>query len=476
VTQVAQAFSLCSVMAAVLSFQLFIPPIIGLADQGDYARIIGRFGYGPQAKTFQDRYYGFLNRTYIRDPTFRAKDWESPTSQYLLTGLAVLLAGDTLDIRLMGAIHAAVFLLAAYSLLRPLRPRQQKLAGLALIVIFCDVGYISYFNSFFTEPASFLFLFCLLAAWVWILMRGVTFPALLAWSAAALLWTTAKLQNVPLGLMLAAYLVRLGSLLPTRKQRFAIGAAALILTATSITLYVTAPQSMKDSATYDMLFLGILPQTPDVDKDLRAFGLDPALREYSGTGAWSPKTAFSNPQIMESIRQRVSPFSIALFYAQRPTRLWKLTETALPKAISLRAEFSGNYERRWGYPPLARSHAWALWSRFRESVLGRFPLALLLFLAAGIPYAYSRPRTLVTECYIMLSAMALVAFGIVVLGDAWDMTKHFFIFNVLADVCLVTALIAAAVVGQPILAAAAFPGGILQSRRHHERSPGNAGG
>jgi hypothetical protein len=33
--------------AAILVYQILIPPIVRLADQGDFVRTIGRFGYGP---------------------------------------------------------------------------------------------------------------------------------------------------------------------------------------------------------------------------------------------------------------------------------------------------------------------------------------------------------------------------------------------------------------------------------------------
>src|ERR1700678_2068922 len=40
-----------SAVAALLVFQLFVPPIIGLSDQGDFGRMIGRFGYGPAVRS-----------------------------------------------------------------------------------------------------------------------------------------------------------------------------------------------------------------------------------------------------------------------------------------------------------------------------------------------------------------------------------------------------------------------------------------
>src|ERR1035438_185785 len=54
---------------AILTYQLFIPPIVGLADQGDFVRTIGRFGYGPQHHGSLE--YVYVEPKYIPDPSYR---------------------------------------------------------------------------------------------------------------------------------------------------------------------------------------------------------------------------------------------------------------------------------------------------------------------------------------------------------------------------------------------------------------------
>jgi hypothetical protein len=43
-------WSVLAVAATVLALQLLVLPIVGLADQGDFARIVGKFGYGPERR------------------------------------------------------------------------------------------------------------------------------------------------------------------------------------------------------------------------------------------------------------------------------------------------------------------------------------------------------------------------------------------------------------------------------------------
>jgi hypothetical protein len=67
-----------------------VPPIVGLADQGDFARMIGRFGYGPEDKS-PDLKFMYVVRKYVPDPAFRYPDWEQFNSEYLFVGSAVAL-------------------------------------------------------------------------------------------------------------------------------------------------------------------------------------------------------------------------------------------------------------------------------------------------------------------------------------------------------------------------------------------------
>src|SRR5260221_10183281 len=92
--------------ASILTVQVLIPPIVGLADQSDFRRVIGTFGYGPEIPGLTMAY---VAPKYVRDPAFQAKDWEQPTSEYIFVGAAVLInkvisRDGKFDIRVMGAV------------------------------------------------------------------------------------------------------------------------------------------------------------------------------------------------------------------------------------------------------------------------------------------------------------------------------------------------------------------------------------
>ena len=110
--------------AIILSWQLFVPPIVGLADQGDFARVIGLFGFGPADRSTE---YAFVAGKYVPDKTFRLRVYEQATSEYIFTGAAVLLnrlvsKDGSLDITIMGLVHVLAFLYAFDCLLLATAP------------------------------------------------------------------------------------------------------------------------------------------------------------------------------------------------------------------------------------------------------------------------------------------------------------------------------------------------------------------
>src|SRR5690348_7123076 len=95
---------LVAVFAACVSFQLFVPPSIGLANNGDFGKMIGRFSLGPENHDTSDEYRYFASR-WVYDRSF----WwisDNRSSELILIGAAVTIgwwfSNQIFDIRLLG--------------------------------------------------------------------------------------------------------------------------------------------------------------------------------------------------------------------------------------------------------------------------------------------------------------------------------------------------------------------------------------
>ncbi|HKE29586.1 MAG TPA: hypothetical protein VKB88_44865 [Bryobacteraceae bacterium] len=445
--------------ACIVAYQIFIPPIVGLADQGDFARMIGRFGYGPEDKS-PDQKFMYVVRKYVPDPAFRHPDWEQFNSEYLFSGAAValnrLISKDgKLDVTVMGLVHALAFLAALARLLWVTRKlRAAPFVWIAGLIVLTDAAYTAYWNSFYAEPASCIFFLLLAGESIAMCTVGeISATQLARWALWAALWVLAKPQNTPIGILLALFALRLcrrsgkdargyRSRERKRAERVGLTACAAIFAVTAFGT-LTVPLPVRWNTGYDMVFRAIIPESHDPAADLRTFGLDPGLAKYSGT--FAEGHPFYELVAAGAFRDHITPFRIASFYLTRPARFWKHIKVMLSSAFLLR-DFYGNFEKSAGLPIAARSQAFSAWSDFHKKVLehaARAILFVLLLSPALLIWKWARSRNqqrLPWEFAGLLLACCLAALFTVLLGDCWDNIKHFFLFNLLFDACVVAAL------------------------------------
>ena len=436
---------------AILAYQLVLPPVVGLADEGDFLRTIGRFGYGPQHKGRLE--YAFVEPKYVPDPHYRNPYWEQANSEYLFVGAALVLnklvsKDGALDITVVGVVHALAFLAAFGNLLWVTREsRGRLLLWAGALVALTDSGYVVFWNSLYTEPASCIFLLLLLGESAVIAKAAdVTEASLLRWSAWSFLLVFSKFQNAPLGLILGLFALRMAAWTRTRRARTvaALGAGAIL----GCTVYDVAamPARWSMAVAYNMVFSGILPESRDPHADLRALGLDPRFAAYAGTGAWSPATRF--PDLVASGvlgGGDVTTFTVVRFYLRRPARLWRRLHTLLPAIGPLRLDGYGNFEPSAGLPNTL-SRAFGLWSAFHAHVLtpcGKW----ILFALAAWPiisvwrWAHKRHQAdrRRLELVVLLPVGCLAALLTAVFGDAFDLVRHLYLFHLLLDACVIFA-------------------------------------
>jgi hypothetical protein len=320
------------------------------------------------------------------------------------------------------------------------------------MLVLTDAGYVAYWNSFYPEPASCLF-FLLLLTENLAISRATRVSRLhiARWSLWGFLWVMAKAQNALLGVVLALFVFRLRK---TRSPwKASIPAAGLIAIAAVVNI-MTIPAPTQLAATYNQVFMAILPDSNEPRADLESLGLSPDLVRYSGTGAWSAGTAF--PEMLASglIGRQVTPGTIARFYLLQPGRIWRHAKAVLPVAFLLRPAY-GNFERSAGYAPGAKSAAFSLWSAIHERYLARFGKTILIALLispALVVAAWLRvpAHRQSLELFGLLTVCCLFSFVVAICGDAYDNVKHLLLFNLLLDTWLFAVAGLAASLAYPV--------------------------
>jgi len=424
-------------VACALAFQLLVPPIIGLSDNGDFAREIGYFRYGPVQRVPPVR-WTYVAPTYSRQKDVRQPLYEQLTSDFLFVAPAVwisrLTPGQTLPITLVGLLHAAGMLAALGRLFFVTRQLHgHTLLWIGAAIVLTDVGYAAYANSFFAEAASGIFA-------VWVIAEAVYAceerqPAWM-FAGAAILLICSKAQTASLAVPLTIFCL----LSTSRYQRITNFAIAGFLITAGILQFLSIKEQPKLETSYNMLFSAVLPESRDPRGDLRELGMDPELVRFKGTLAWSPQTGIYDKSVQSALRSG-GPVHIAAFYAARPSRLWRHVTTLFPVATQIRPESCANFTMSARRAPAARATQFSLWSTFHERWLGRVTkfllFGLLAMLLAGIA-TWRKWRF--APVMALLPALALTAFLTAAFGDANEPIKHQYLFNLLLDACLLFGL------------------------------------
>jgi hypothetical protein len=275
------------VFAAILGVQLFVPPSIGLANNGDFSKIMGLFSLGDPPGDE----YNYVELTYRFDPRYH---WEAGyySSETLLAAAPISLSGAlskdrSFDLRWMGLVHGLLFVLAVYllqGLLKDAGGWRWYVLWIAIALIFGDVMYVSYFNSMYMDAAAYVFL----------MLSAVLFLRSVAWRKKSdaiclvicvALMLLAKSQHAVLGLWIAPLFAFFGGdFWPGNGRLFAMVSATIVAAAALVGAKLV-PFDYAAHGYYSVIFSQVLPHSTNVKADLEALGLDDSYERMIGTHA-----------------------------------------------------------------------------------------------------------------------------------------------------------------------------------------------
>lgn len=325
-------------------------------------------------------------------------------------------------------------------LLRGFRPAAQALLYAVLIVVLSDVMYVSWLNSAYMDASALVFL----------LLSAVLYLRALTWNraadqigfvAAAVLFTVSKSAHCMLGLPLAGLLLMSGSAFRGRIFR---GAGAVLIVAAMIVTWTVVPADYGATGLYSSIFYELLPHSKDLGRDLQQLGLDDSYRRCVGTHAYLEGNPFQDPQFVREFTARASHVRLGWFLLRHPALAYRGMRYGLDFAGRQRPPL-GNFAREAGMAPGDESHAFAAWSGLKRRVFGNWGSGFAFYF---VSISAALCGALWWRCRGFLAAgaslclMGLLALGISSYADAVEVTRHFFLFNALADLILICALAA----------------------------------
>ena len=160
------------IAAIIVSVLLFLPNYLGVANDGSTDEIMRSAGLYYMEQEPEKIYANYFIRTYTEIPSGYERKKEAFHGPLIFIKLAKALddfftRDHMFDIRFLGFVYYLFYLPAFYFLILQICKRVKRFSEGAMIagaglILFSDVGYVTYFNSFYPEALWFIaMLFCI---------------------------------------------------------------------------------------------------------------------------------------------------------------------------------------------------------------------------------------------------------------------------------------------------------------------------
>jgi len=439
-----------TILVAIISgVLLFVPPIHGYADNGDFYRAMLSNGIYrlPSKHSWALDYvvtkFGIFQY-------FNEYGTIAFSSQSIFIRIAVVLnkifySSKIFDIRFLGALYYVLYLGAIYlltkSLVYPYRRFRSYMIALLVVFMFADSSFTLYFNSFFAEPVMCIFMLYTFAA-IMLLAKGCyknNWPMMLLFFVSTILIITDKSQNAPLALSFIAMSLGMMFLPHFNARRFAVGLGMVVLVFTGAFTYFAINKEFNDVNQYKAFTHGVLMETSDPSKKISKLGIDEQFALLQEENYY-PKTYTSvkatNKDVQDKLLSKSGISWTVKYYANNPRQAGALLDLASKDIMITQVKAVGDYTRGSGHKPGEQVRYFTLYSDYMSSFFPAKYAFLCLLLVYGVAMyndlKKKRPHG-VMRFFLVFGLITMILFvpiiSIVGDGDA-DLAKHLFIVPV----------------------------------------------
>lgn len=447
-------------------FTLFYPPMPGIADQGDFQRVMKVTGLSDVKEQDADHWFKYVVTEYKALPTkYSRLLGKIPTTSmiYPITLgklLCNMLRYNYFDTRVLAFIYLILYITALYICLRSIHFKNIGTAvffSILSIVILVDGNYLVWFNSLYGEPMMIVGLLLFISSALYLLKHkeGKSYRKFPFIFISSLLFLGSKAQcfiALPLIVFIILRVIKIN-----RNQIFARTNIFLIITIWALMFYVKGIYSQIDvscgvDTKFNSVFYGILKNSQNPKKDLVLLGLSPDLSVEAGKHAYLPKDAYVKYVPWSDItnkefNEKISNIKLAKFYILQPDRLLKGMEYTASRSFHTETSL-GKYEKSKVQNYTPEFNRFTLWSDFRNLKLPKtlsFIVAfyILVSLVSIIEYIKNKHNEITTvriEVLWIIMLIGIIQFPMPYIGNGEaDTAKQLFLFNYTFDITFLVA-------------------------------------
>lgn len=444
--------------AAITAYLLFIPPVAGIADNGDFTRITIPFGlrHAPHYFKVLEREYTYMSP--VDSLALSKENPQSFCSEYVAVSAALTISAlvsktRVFDIRLLGLVHAALFLASVYAILLAcsrLRVLPQLLIGTLILLVLTDATYIAWFNSMYQDVSTLVFTLMAIAVGARVVAEArFDAAAVTAFVTVASLVALSKPQHsLPMTLSIVlAGLILLRRYRPPSRASTVVAACVISAPLLVSAVYMATFSPHSRTYLFNVVFLDLLVHSNGPDRVLSDLGLDPSLVRYKGKAGWQSDVLLATPELDRAFFSKITYPRLVWFYATHLPITLQLLEAASHNCFVSQIYYLADLEgpqAAGGNEPV-QNHAIQLWSGTKALLAARghiwMPVIVLLMLVTNrvVAMCVAVPTVrVVVDLQLVMMLGAALEFGSTVLGEGrCDLLRHLFIFRYLCDLLII---------------------------------------
>lgn len=453
------AMSVSAAAALLMVIILFLPNYLGVADDGSLSRVMNSAGVYYIQNEISDNYNNYFVKTYSNVLSGYYQRDDMLNSQVIIVKAAVwldnLITRDKFfDIRFLALIYACFYVPAVYLLIKQACMRVKNFSegiaiGIAGLLIFADVAYITYFNSFYPEAVWFISLmYCVGAAISFQEARSgyKDFAYLVLLCVSGVFLITSRNQCAFIGILLALYSLKL--LFCRRNWLWGVICvlAGLVLGFLSIACMVQMQSDFNETSKFHAMTRGVLFGSDNPAETLKEFGIESSYEMLTDVSGYDylPFVQPGNEALKDGFLDRYTVTDVGIYYLRHPGKFIGMVDVAIKSCFGIRRDYCGNYEKSVGLPARAKSIFWSMWSTFKNNSAPKTIGYLIVLIGAvcllfGRGYSLrpveDRRNTIFIDSMLVLVFICFTQAGITIInsGDA-EMVQHCFLISYCIDI------------------------------------------
>lgn len=440
--------------AMIIGYLLFIKPINGLGDDGDFYRSLYSNGLYP-LKNYS--YFGYVIQHYGIMQYFNEHGTTVFSSQALLIKIAIMLnkifySTHVFDIRFLALIYYLLYLGGICYFVKSLTTSQKNLRdyflALLVVLIFADSAFTLYFNSFYQEPILIISMLYVCASFLTLVRGTYKYKALslVGYFVSVLFFIFGKQQNAPL--VVSFIIISLGLLFICKSKRGKVylGSALLLLLVAGALSYSLINNQFSEVNQYQSFTHGVLLYSKNPGERIKRQGINAQYSLMRNQNYYNKFEAIqpSSKYIRKHLLNKFNFVWIIKYYINNFKQFRNLLDAAAKNIMNVQVRAVGDYVKDKQHNRAGKQIIYfTLYSKFMETFFPKkFAFLILLVIIYIMVYLVGLYNSLVDgksegimRFFLIAGLMSMVVIvpiiSIIGDGDA-DLAKHLFV----APICL----------------------------------------